>query len=68
MRWVLAAGAVIALSTVAIGSAGAQPTQPPAPRPGPTSTSDELTDMVMDAIEHGDAAVPTTTAVPAPPR
>ena len=69
MRWVLAAGAVIALSTVAIGSAGAQPTQPPAPGPGHTSTSDELTDMVMDAIEHGDATAPTTTtAVPAPPR
>ena len=68
MRWVLAASAVIALSAAAIGSAGAQPTQPPAPGPGPTSTSDELTDMVMDAIEHGDVAAPTTTLVPAPPR
>ncbi|MDT5302899.1 MAG: hypothetical protein QOG79_6141, partial [Mycobacterium sp.] len=32
----------------------------------PGSTSDELADMVMDAIGHGSGA-PTTTPVPLPP-
>jgi hypothetical protein len=60
------AGAVIGLSAFAIGTASAEPTQPPAP--GPTmSNSDELADMVMDAIQHGGPAAPTTTPVPAPP-
>jgi hypothetical protein len=67
MRWVLA-GAVIGLSVFAIGTASAEPTLPPAPNPGPTSTSDELADMVLDAIQHGGPAAPTTTPVPAPPR
>jgi hypothetical protein len=67
MRWLLAtvAGALIGLSTFAIGTASAEPTQPPAP--GPTSTSDELADMVLDVIQHGSPAAPTTTPVPAPP-
>jgi hypothetical protein len=68
MRWLLsAAGAVIGLSVFAIGTASAQPTQPPAPGPATTSTSDELADMVMDVIQHGGPAAPTTTPVPAPP-
>jgi hypothetical protein len=67
MRWVLAAvtGASIGLSAFAIGTAGAEPTQ--APAPGPATTSDELADMVMDVIQRGDPAAPTTTPVPAPP-
>ena len=70
MRWVLAAAAsvVIGCSASVIGTASAQPTQPPVPGPGTTSTSDELADMVMDAIQHGDVGAPTTTPVPAPPR
>ena len=51
----------------AVGPASAQPAPPPGPiQPG--STSDELADMVMDVIEGGVPAVPTTTppVVPAP--
>ena len=63
MRCVLTAVAGIldqALSAFAVGSANAQPAPPPGPiQPG--STSDELADMVMDVIEDGDAAAPTTT-------
>ena len=68
MRWLLSAatGAVIGLSAFAIGTAGADPIPPPAPGPT-TSSSDDLTDMVMDAIEQGGPAAPTTTPV-APPR
>jgi hypothetical protein len=48
-----------------MGSAAAQPIPTPPPGPTqPTSTSDELADMVMDVIEHG--GIPTTTPVPAP--
>jgi hypothetical protein len=66
MRWVLA-GAMIGLSVFAIGTARAEPTPPPT-NPGATSSSDELADMVLDAIQHGGPAAPTTTPVPAPPR
>jgi hypothetical protein len=68
MRWLLVAGAVIGFSAFAIGAASAEPTQPPVPGPATTSTSDELADMVLDVIQHGGAAAPTTTVVPAPPR
>jgi hypothetical protein len=70
MRWLLsaAAGAAIGLSAFAIGTASAEPTKPPAPGPATTSTSDELADMVMDAIQQGGPAAPTTTAVLPPPR
>ena len=66
MRWLLSAvaGTVIGLSAFAIGTAGADPT-PPAP--GPSSSSDDLADMVMDAIQQGGPAAPATTSVP-PPR
>jgi len=68
MRWVLAAAAGAAgLAALAIDTASADPTQPPAPGPVTTSTSDELADMVMDVIQHGGPAAPTTTVVPAPP-
>jgi len=69
MRWVWTAvtGVVLGLSVLAVGTANAEPAQPGPPTPG-TSTSDELADMVMDAIEHGGPAAPTTTPVPAPPR
>jgi hypothetical protein len=69
MRWLLSAvaGAVIGLSAFAIGTANADPTPPPAPGPT-TSSSDDLADMVMDAIQHAGPAAPTTTPVPVPPR
>jgi hypothetical protein len=57
------AGVLIGLSASAIGTANADPA-PPTPT---TSSSDELADMVMDAIQHGGPAAPTTTPVPAPP-
>jgi hypothetical protein len=65
--WSAVAGVVLGLSVLAIGTANAEPTPPPAPAPG-TSSSDELADMVMDVIQHGDPTAPTTTPVPAPPR
>jgi hypothetical protein len=55
--------ALIGLAGLAGGTAAAQPTTP-APAP-PASTSDELADMVMDALQPGSGA-PTTTPV-APP-
>jgi hypothetical protein len=42
--------------------------KPPAPAPAPkptTSSTDELADMVMDAIGH--PATPTTTPIAPPP-
>ena len=68
MRRLLSAlvGAVIGLWAFAIGTASAEPTQPPAPSPT-TSNSDELADMVMDAVQQGGPAAPATTPVPAPP-
>jgi len=69
MRSVLSAvaGLLIGVSTV-VGTANAQPSQPAPTPPAPgTSTSDELADMVMDAIQHGGPVAPTTTPVPAPP-
>lgn len=68
MRCLLSAvaGGAIGLSAFAMGTANAEPTAPPAPSPT-ISTSDELADMVMDAIQHGEPVVPTTTPVPAPP-
>jgi hypothetical protein len=69
MRWLLsaAADAVIGLSAFGIGTASADPTPSPAPDPT-TSSPDDLADMVMDAIQHGEPATPTTTAVPPPRR
>jgi len=58
-------GALIGISVVATSSANAQPIPPPPPGPGqPGSTTEELAEMVLDAIEH--EGVPTTTAVPGP--
>ena len=67
MRCVLTAvaGILAGASVFAVGPASAQPAPPPGPiQPG--STSDELADMVMDVIEDGGSAVPTTTPLPAP--
>ena len=68
MRWSLSAVAfaVIGLSALGIATASAEPAQPPTPGPT-TSSSDDLADMVMDAIQHGGPAAPTTTPLPAPP-
>jgi hypothetical protein len=66
MRLVLAGAAlVIGISTASVGIAGAEPSSP-APGPTTTSSDDELTDMVMDAVQNGAAAPSTTPAVPAP--
>lgn len=72
MRWLFAvvAGVLIGISAVAstLGSpANAQPAPPPPPptQPG-SSTTEELADMVLDAIEHESPAVPTTTPVAQP--
>jgi hypothetical protein len=65
--------AAIGLSPLMIGMANADlayadPTQQPAPGPATTSTTDELADMVMGVIQHGNPVAPSTTPVPAPPR
>jgi hypothetical protein len=67
MRWLsgVVAGGLIGLSVFGLATANAQPTQPAPPPPGPaTSTSEELADMVMDVIESGIPAAPTTTPAP----
>jgi hypothetical protein len=68
-RWVLTAvaGILIGASAFVMGSASAQPVPPPPPGPiQPGSTNDELADMVMDVIEGGGPALPTTTPLPVP--
>ena len=67
MRCLLSAvvGVLIGVSVFAAGTAGAEPAQP---GPTTTSSSDELADMVLDVVERGAVAAPTTTPVPAPPR
>ncbi len=67
MRCVLSvsAGVFIGASAFAMASAAAQPAPVPPPAPAqPGSTSDDLADMVMDVIENGTVAAPTTTPVP----
>jgi hypothetical protein len=54
---------------LSVGSAGAEPTTPTPPpsiAPAPTSSTDELTDMVMDALEGGPSG-PSTAPLPLPP-
>jgi len=70
MRWLFAvvAGVLIGISAVATSPANAQPVPPPPPgpvQPG-SSTTEELADMVLDAIEHDSPATLTTTPVPQP--
>ncbi|ORB64183.1 hypothetical protein [Mycolicibacterium tusciae] len=69
MRWLfaVAAGVLIGMSAIATSPASAQPVPPPPPptQPGSSST-EELADMVLDAIEHDSAAAPSTTPVPQP--
>jgi hypothetical protein len=57
------AAMLIGLAAVTAGAANAQPVTPP---PGPGSTTDELADMVLDVIEHGSPAAPTTAPLPPP--
>jgi hypothetical protein len=73
MRWLFAAvtGVLIGISVVASASgtsAHAQPLPPPPPTPTQpgSSTTEELADMVLDAIEHDSTAPPTSTPVPQP--
>jgi hypothetical protein len=70
--WIRPRPAAIAGTTVLFGAlavaggiATAAPSPAPAPGPASTSSSDEIADMVMDAIQR--PAGPTTPAVPAPP-
>ena len=69
MRWLFAvvAGMLIGISAITTSPANAQPVPPPPPptQPGSSST-EELADMVLDAIEHDSSAAPTTTPVPQP--
>lgn len=69
MRWLFAvvAGMLIVISAIAPSPANAQPVPPPPPptQPGSSST-EELADMVLDAIEHDSVTAPTTTPVPQP--
>ena len=69
MRFMWSGAAVAAVVTgllaLPVGLAGAEPTTPvPAPSvaPAQTSSTDELADMVLDAIEDGSSA-----PVPLPP-
>jgi hypothetical protein len=69
MRWVVSVSTAVCLgiSAFGVGSAGAQPVpSPPPAQPG--STTDDLTDMVMDVIEENTITAPGTIPVPAPPR
>jgi hypothetical protein len=71
MRWVISVSAAVffSVSAFGMGSAGAQPVPSPPPPPAqPGSTTDDLTDMVMDVIEEGTITAPGTASVPAPPR
>ncbi|MDG5484618.1 hypothetical protein [Mycolicibacterium gadium] len=69
MRWLFAvvAGMLIGVSAIATSPANAQPVPPPPPptQPGSSST-EELADMVLDAIEQDSSAAPSTTPVPQP--
>jgi hypothetical protein len=69
MRWLFAvvAGVLIGLSAIAASPANAQPVPPPPPptQPG-SSTTEELADMVLDAIEHDSPSAPGAMPVPQP--
>lgn len=66
MRRIIAVVAgVFVGSMVAAGPAHAQPASPTPVPPAPaTSSSEELADMVLDAIDHN--AAPTPTVAPQP--
>ena len=65
--WLLVVAVLIGISALSLGTAAAEPLSTPVPPPlaAATSSTDDLTDMVLDAIQHG--AAPTTTQVPGPP-
>lgn len=72
MRWLFAvvAGVLIGISAVASTSGSSANAQPVPPPPSPTqpgsSTTEELADMVLDAIEQDAPSAPTSTPVPQP--
>jgi hypothetical protein len=67
MRWVFAVVVLVGISVITSSSANAQPVPPPPPVPvQPGSTTEELADMVLDAIEHDSPFTPTTPPLPAP--
>jgi hypothetical protein len=56
---------LVGLSVIPVGLANAKPPTPtPTPKPT-TSSTDELADMVMDALGH--PPTPTTTPIAPPP-
>ncbi|MFI5510418.1 hypothetical protein ACIA48_23380 [Mycobacterium sp. NPDC051804] len=73
MRWLFAvvAGVLLGISVVTSTSgspANAQPVPPPPPGPAQpgSSTTEELADMVLDAIEHDSPAPPSAAPGPQP--
>jgi hypothetical protein len=73
MRWLFAvvSAALIGIAVMTSSSANAQPVppQPPPPPPVPVqpgSTTEELAEMVLDAIEHDSPLTPTTPPLPVP--
>jgi hypothetical protein len=61
----VATAAVFGVLAATGGIAAAAPSPAPAPGPTKTSSSDEIADMVMDAIQN--PAAPTTVPPVAPP-
>jgi len=63
MRWLFAVvgGVLIGISVVTSSPASAQPIPTPPPAPvQPGSSTEELADMVLDAIEHDSLLTPIT--------
>lgn len=63
----VATAAVFGVLAIAGGTAAAAPSPTPAPGPAKTSSSDEIADMVMDAISNQAVPPPTVPPVPPPP-
>jgi urease alpha subunit len=55
------------LTAVAAPQADAEPVLTDPTAPATTSTTDELADMVMEAIDDSAPAAPTSTPLPVPP-
>jgi hypothetical protein len=64
----LTSGIAAVLVGLSIGTTGQAAADQPKPTPSPanTSSTDEIADMVMDAIEQDDGTAPTASGVPAP--
>ncbi|MBB3602090.1 hypothetical protein FHT40_001723 [Mycolicibacterium sp. BK556] len=62
--WIRAVATAALFGALTVGTATAAPSPTPTPGPASTSSSDEIADMVMDAI---DRQAPPATPVPPPP-